>query len=452
MAVNYVVNHDTLETNLLAWWGLNEESDGSGAVTRYDAHGSYHLTDNNTVPSATGKVGKGASFTAGNNEFFTWTSDASTTNLNTYSFAFWFKRSTTPSGVEYIMSGDRTGTNAGDMRFYVKTNGTVEFAMDNGSGTPYGASTTNICDNAWHHVAITADGTNVRIYIDGNSTPEATIADTTNWNIGDVDHHIGEAYTGGGNLTGELDEFGMWSKTLTTDEISDLYNGGEGMGYGIDVVNSAEFNPGATTSTTTTFSHTVDSSADLLVVGITVFASSDLITSVTYNGVTMTKVGHKSNAANVLYAYQYYLANPATGANDLVINTSSAENPRAVCIDCIGSDTSSPLDASAEEQDSGTTLDSNVTAGVDNVLHIGHFCTNRAWSSNGTGTSLIQEAGSAGYVTIRSSGLVDTGASNINYAPSSTDPGVGVLGATYKTAAAAAAGAANNAMFSFGGI
>lgn len=33
------------------WFNLDEESDGSGAVTREDSHGSNHLTDNNTVTS-----------------------------------------------------------------------------------------------------------------------------------------------------------------------------------------------------------------------------------------------------------------------------------------------------------------------------------------------------------------------------------------------------------------
>ena len=43
-------------TNLKAFWSLNESSDGSGAVTREDLHGTNDLTDNNTVASGTGLV------------------------------------------------------------------------------------------------------------------------------------------------------------------------------------------------------------------------------------------------------------------------------------------------------------------------------------------------------------------------------------------------------------
>lgn len=41
---------------LVSYWNLNEDSLGTGAVTRLDSHGSNHLTDNNTVASTTGKV------------------------------------------------------------------------------------------------------------------------------------------------------------------------------------------------------------------------------------------------------------------------------------------------------------------------------------------------------------------------------------------------------------
>src|SRR5688572_29665368 len=52
-----------LLTSLIAHWRLEETSD-----TRFDAHSTNHLTDNNTVASATGKLGTAASFTAANQE------------------------------------------------------------------------------------------------------------------------------------------------------------------------------------------------------------------------------------------------------------------------------------------------------------------------------------------------------------------------------------------------
>jgi hypothetical protein len=42
-----------MKVGLVSYWNLDEESDGSGAITRVDSHGSNNLTDINTTPSAT---------------------------------------------------------------------------------------------------------------------------------------------------------------------------------------------------------------------------------------------------------------------------------------------------------------------------------------------------------------------------------------------------------------
>jgi hypothetical protein len=44
------------KVSLQAWWDLGEGSDGTGAVTRNDSHGTNHLTDNNTVASNEGLI------------------------------------------------------------------------------------------------------------------------------------------------------------------------------------------------------------------------------------------------------------------------------------------------------------------------------------------------------------------------------------------------------------
>ena len=53
-----------LTDNLIAFWELEEASG-----TRNDAHGSNHLTDNNTVAQGTGKVGNCADFELDNSEY-----------------------------------------------------------------------------------------------------------------------------------------------------------------------------------------------------------------------------------------------------------------------------------------------------------------------------------------------------------------------------------------------
>jgi len=61
-----------LTDNLISFWGLEETSG-----TRVDAHGTNNLTDNNTVTSATGKVGTAGQFTNANSEYLSITDNAS---------------------------------------------------------------------------------------------------------------------------------------------------------------------------------------------------------------------------------------------------------------------------------------------------------------------------------------------------------------------------------------
>ena len=53
-----------LQAGLKAYWKLDESSG-----TRIDSHGSNDLADNNTVGSATGKIGNAADFVEANTEF-----------------------------------------------------------------------------------------------------------------------------------------------------------------------------------------------------------------------------------------------------------------------------------------------------------------------------------------------------------------------------------------------
>src|SRR5690606_5066683 len=77
-------------TGLVSWWTLGETSG-----TRYDSHGTNHLTDNNTVGSALGKLGGiSAQFVAANIESLSINDNASLSLNNTnFTIATWVKLS-----------------------------------------------------------------------------------------------------------------------------------------------------------------------------------------------------------------------------------------------------------------------------------------------------------------------------------------------------------------------
>lgn len=80
--------------------------------------------------------------------------------------------------------------------------------------------------NVWQFVLVTANGTDAVIYINGVETGKFAydgtleVSDTTDITIGGTVLN--------NRINGTIDEIGFWNRSLSLDEISDLYNGGQG--------------------------------------------------------------------------------------------------------------------------------------------------------------------------------------------------------------------------------
>jgi len=120
---------------------------------------------------------------------------------------------------------------------------------------------------------------------------------------------------------------------------------------------------------TLTFSHTVSGTNRILLVGVAVFDSNEAlrpVTSVTYNGVALTKIDDEdTGAGSSERAELWYLVAPATGANNVVITTTgSVTQIVGGAVSLTGVNQSSPVDAFASGNgSSGTaTLDLATTS------------------------------------------------------------------------------------------
>jgi hypothetical protein len=100
------------------------------------------------------------------------------------------------------------------------TTGYISY-YDNGSWRDFG-SDSFVPENTWIHVAYVfdSDAGSVEGYKNGVS-------------VGSIP--FGGASIGGtitmGKIMGKLDEFGFWTRKLTSDEVSNLYNSGSGLAY-----------------------------------------------------------------------------------------------------------------------------------------------------------------------------------------------------------------------------
>jgi hypothetical protein len=196
------------------------------------------------------------------------------------------------------------------------------------------------------------------------------------------------------------------------------------------------FEPSSATSHTISHNNV---SGDLLVASfVSVSNSGDVVTGVTYNGVALTKAVHRShNSART--AYVWYLASPATGTHDLVISMSVSERAWGSVISLTGSDTSSPLDATAAVQPvaSAAAISQDITTTADDTILISSLYINTAYASDGANTTNVSNY-SVQIQSRSTTNIATAGAASLvtNVTPSSATHCYAI--ASFKSAAVAA--------------
>jgi hypothetical protein len=131
-------------------------------------------TNNHSVTAGLGPSGLGAmAFTFAANKFVT---TANTINIAQPTLEAWvFLPSTlgTAGSIVGIMQGDSSGT--ADKSLWVTTNGKVHFRVFDGAGKIIDSVGT-LSTGVWHYVVGTANGTTMRLYVDGVEDPSGGLA------------------------------------------------------------------------------------------------------------------------------------------------------------------------------------------------------------------------------------------------------------------------------------
>lgn len=151
---------------------------------------------------------------------------------------------------------------------------------------------------------------------------------------------------------------------------------------------------GNDTNTSLTFSHTCSGSNRILFVGIATFGGSggDIVTGVTYNGVGMTRINTLQANGLTPRVYLYYLINPATGANNVVVSCGATSGYIAgIGSSYTGAKQSGVPDAFDSASVASATANSKaITTVADNCWLVGMFCVNNGTSPAGqAGTSIV---------------------------------------------------------------
>lgn len=222
-----VVTSSPLLTNLRAYWELDEPS----GTNVYDSTAnSFDGTTNATV-AATGKIGYCESFN-GSSHVATFGTTVGDVGTSDFSIAAWTYTSTT--GVNQGIMGS-WGTYP---YFYMmkyndnKARGIVNFAGTNLTVV----SNSTLATGEWVLIIVTCDRDGyMKLYVNGtlqtdqNNISSHSAVDMSNsntYNIGNIGSSLSGYW-----WNGSLDELGLWTKVLSTDDISALWNDGSGVTY-----------------------------------------------------------------------------------------------------------------------------------------------------------------------------------------------------------------------------
>lgn len=207
-----------------------DESSGNAA----DSSGNgYTMTNNGTMTYAAGKINNGAVISPTGPKYLSTTNILGTTSGGNITIAGCYKVATLPANnTVYYLTQVAAGATAPNISYgieYSQTAGVVEVRLNISKmcvANSYVSNTTTLTVGTWYHIAVTYDGTNGQVYINGSSVAGPTAVSGNGTSCGSDGSQIGAGQGGTGTFDGMADEVGVWSRALSSTEISQLYNSG----------------------------------------------------------------------------------------------------------------------------------------------------------------------------------------------------------------------------------
>lgn len=214
VTVNPEAGNGEIPAGYIGYWKFDDNTNDESA-------NANNVQLNGAIYDAAGHNGSALSFNG--------TSDSATIpHLNAYNFGgngdftigFWMKKNS--GGSDNARLIQKLAANG---PYVVHLNGgSVRFFRYDGVNLdgPYGSS--NVTDGGWHHVSAVKEGSNLRIYVDGNledtvTDPTSSVENTGNITLGKQSSLY---------FSGLMDELAMYDRALTALEVSALMNGNGG--------------------------------------------------------------------------------------------------------------------------------------------------------------------------------------------------------------------------------
>ena len=228
-----------LTTDLVAWWELGESSG-----TRFDSTlNNLDLTDNNTVgqkPALSPALDGAAHFTLANDEYLSHADDPLLSTVGSFTFSAWVLADSLPAGAGSlaVIAGKWTGTGSPREWLLCYNKDTNNFLFETyetgGSVTGQAFATTLGAPSidTWYHVVARYDSSagTCSIQVDDGSEDSAALTGADPGDTAAV-FQLGKAGTSASQWDGKISNAGYWSRVLSAQNVTDLYQGGYGLAY-----------------------------------------------------------------------------------------------------------------------------------------------------------------------------------------------------------------------------
>ncbi|MBD3183937.1 hypothetical protein GF312_16755 [Candidatus Poribacteria bacterium] len=224
LLVNTSIAQEMVTDGLVSFWTM-DQSDTTGNTAR-DMWGSNHGSIEGSPEVVPGKIDEALLFN-GEDDFIEIDHSESLNLVDAITIEFWFVlkgdslendyprvvskgQSTTDNGAYSVWVGDVTlGNDIGFRSVTLAPNDIRSQALPNYN------------DDAWHHVVITYDGSQGRLYLDGVMHVDIPVS-------GDIAETDEPLHIGDGNnerhFNGIIDEVRIYNKALTEDEVMQNFN------------------------------------------------------------------------------------------------------------------------------------------------------------------------------------------------------------------------------------
>lgn len=213
---------------LVSYWPFDESS---GNAT--DVHGANDVTNVNSIAYATGILNNSADLEASNSNYFYTGDTADLSITGDLTIVGWINKES-DTNVGNILT-KRTGTgNQRSYGFYAYTDLLGLDLSDDGNALTTGQVSTTLTNGTWYQVGMVYDASagEVTFYKNGTQTGATQGSMDTSIFNSTSDLCIGCLFSPAQDFfDGKIDELGIWNRTLTAEEISELYNSGTPLAY-----------------------------------------------------------------------------------------------------------------------------------------------------------------------------------------------------------------------------